>query len=286
MTVVSRSGGLTLSQRRPGPGLSRPVGWGWATHKTCRNQQGTCPDDARVPHSWVGGAFQLLSTYPSFSKLNSEHAVLGWWKKGLVLVLFVFEWSLSPQGKDEMVGGCALPGPSLLVWVLVRSSELEPPHPEAGAGPRVSPADQPHIPTPQLERLSLCKFSEKPHVLLEQILGQLRGCWWGSCVELAGVGRPTAHSCKTAAHGAGKEGEGMRCFPRLEAWGRGPGWVLGRLSSAPGWRLWWKAPSLGIRRWTTLHSDLCQLMSLGTAFRYRFTACEMGPSWMGNIFRS
>lgn len=134
----------------------------------------------------------------------------------MVTFLFVFKWSLSLQRKDEMVGGCALPGPSLIVWVLMRSSKPEPPHPEAGTGPSVSPADQPHILTPQLERLSLCKLSEKPHVLLEQILGQLQGCWWGSCVELAGVGRPTPHSCKTAAHGARKEGEESGAFLGLK----------------------------------------------------------------------
>ena len=111
------------------------------------------------------------------------------------------------------------------------------------------------------------KFSGKPHVLLEQPRGQVQGCWWDSCVQLAGPGRPTPHSCRTAAPGAEKAGEGVLCVPRLEAWGRGPGWVPGR------W-LRWKAPSLGTDRWTALHGDPDRLMGLGASFilaRCQFT---------------
>lgn len=88
----------------------------------------------------------------------------------------------------------------VLVLVVMGSSKQEPSHPEA----RITPVCHLLISLtsrPPSCRLSLCKFIGKPHMSLEQILVQLPRCWWGSCVELAGVATPTPHSCKTAAHG-------------------------------------------------------------------------------------
>ena len=74
----------------------------------------------------------------------------------------------------------------------------------------------------------------------------------------------------------------MLCVPRLEAWGRGPGWVPGR------W-LRWKAPSLGTDRWTALHGDPDRLMGLGASFilaRCQFTPGARRLWRTGDIFRS
>lgn len=72
----------------------------------------------------------------------------------------------------------------------------------------------------------------------------------------------------------------MLGYPRLEAQGTrtkvSPRWAV----ISPSGRT--TLPDLSIRRQMTLHGDHGQLMAQAC----HLSVCEMGPLWLGNIFRS